>query len=362
MGKTHPCICMIGFGPETEIIHALPVASAIRRAVSPARLIWVTDEVGLELLEGHEDIDALLVWKRREWIRDFPYPHRTIPVVWEMIMTLLRLRREGIDMVLDLEGNSLSALIGTWSGCPRRIGLQREGRWMRRWYSHTVAQPQGNVHDVERNLSLLREMGIEGETTLPILSIPQDVQREADSFFAQKLPLPDRPVIGIYAGANYANRRWGIDGYARVADAVTERLEMNCLILWFPGELDLVTSMERRMQSAPLRAYPARGKSMLALIRGCSLVVAGDSAIIQMAGLMHIPVLGLYGPTSPQARGPRGTCDRVIQGTPSCVPCGRMYCTLPACMDTIQVEDVVHAAEEMLGKYVLHASTRNEEE
>ncbi|MGA1794355.1 MAG: glycosyltransferase family 9 protein [bacterium] len=353
---------MIRFGPETEIIHALPVASAIRRAVSPARLVWVTDEVGVELLEGYEDIDVLHAWKRKEWIRDFPYPHRTIPVVWEMVMTLLRLRRDTIDVVLDLQGSALSAFIGMSSGCTHRIGVQGEGGLMKRWSPRIAAQPEGIVHDVERNLSLLREMGIEAETTMPKLMIPQEARIEADTFFAQRLPFPDRPVIGIYPGADYTNRCWGADHYARVADAMTEKLGMNCLILWFPGERGMVTSIERRMRSVPLRAYPARGKSMLALIGGCSFIIAGDSAIIQMAGLMHVPVLGLYGPTASQARGPRGTCDRVIQGTLPCVPCGRLYCASPACMDTIQVEDVVHAAEQMLESYVLHARKRNEEE
>jgi len=221
--------------------------------------------------------------------------------------------------------------------------------------THTVAQPQGTVHDVERNLSLLRWIGIEAEIIAPKLTIPLDEQGESDAFFRVRLPFPGRPVIGMYAGANYANRCWGADRYARVADAVTEKLRMNCLILWFPG------SIERRMQSAPLKAHPARGKSMLALIKGCSLVIGGDSAVIQMAGLMRVPVLGLYGPTSPVARGPRGPRDRVIQGTLSCVPCGRLYCALPACMDTIQVEDVVHAAEEMLGKHIA-CLDRNEEE
>jgi len=55
-------------------------------------------------------------------MRDFPYPLRTMPVVWEILMTILRLKREGIDVVLDLEGSALSALIGALSGCQRRMG------------------------------------------------------------------------------------------------------------------------------------------------------------------------------------------------------------------------------------------------
>lgn len=346
-------ICLIKFGPEAEVINALPVASSIKKHLPYSRVIWITDESGAELLEGHADIDHLFNWARNKWIRDLPYPHRTIPVIWEISHTMFCLKQERIDMILDLEGSCVSAILSRWTGCPIRILLgcnSPQNKWIRGLYTRILDIPKEICHNIERNLSILEGIGIKERCGFLEIEIPEGLEKVADNFFHEKKPFIDRPVFGIYPGANYRNRCWEPEKFSELIDIITEKLNINCLLLWFPGELDLIKRIEKKMKSLPFRAYPARGKSMLALIKRCNLVITGDSALIQMSNIVKVPVLGLFGPTSPQRRGPVGLNDVVVQGTLPCLPCDKLYCNNPICMNTIKVDKVADIAAEVLEK------------
>ncbi|MGA1791886.1 MAG: glycosyltransferase family 9 protein [bacterium] len=335
----------------SEIFHALPVASAIKRDFPHKRIIWVTDQVGSQLIDGNGDIDHIIAWKRNEWIRDFPYPHRTISVIWKIMGAIFELKRENIDIILDLEGSPISRFLAKRTGCQTRFGFAPEAHQndrFKRVYTHLIPMARKAPHDYERNLLILKEIGINGHRMLPVIEIPEEDQKRANDFFEKKMPNAGKAVIGIYPGADYENRCWPLERFAEVADLLTERLGVNCLLLWFPGELNLIKSVEKNMITMPIRAYSASGKSMLALLKNCSLLLAADSALIQMANIVKTPVLALFGPTSPKRRGPIGPHDRVFQRSMTCVPCERLFCCNNQCMKAIEVKDIIKDAEEML--------------
>jgi ADP-heptose:LPS heptosyltransferase len=225
-----------------------------------------------------------------------------------------------------------------------------QSKWIRGLYTYLLTISQERLHAFERNLLILEGIGIKEGRRFIDIRIPEEIQREADLFFEEKIPYPDHPLLGIYAGANYKSRCWRPEKFAQLIDKLNEDLDLNCLLLWLPGELDLIKSIEREMQTVPIRAYAARGKSLLALIKRCNLLISADSALIQMANIAKVPVLGLFGPSSPQKTGPIGPDDKVIQGSLSCVPCEKLYCSNPLCMQTIQVDKVVYIVEKMLSK------------
>ena len=345
------CVCIIRFGPMSEIFHALPVASAIKRDFPDKRIIWVTDQAGSQLIDGNGDIDHIIAWKRNEWIRDFPYPHRSISVIWEIVGAIFELKREKIDIILDLEGSPISRFIALRTGCQKRFAFESDDYQkyrFKRVYTHLIPITPKALHDYERNLLILKEIGINGHRMLPVMEIQEEDQKRADSFFEKKIPNQGKAVIGIYPGADYENRSWPLERFAEVADLLTERLGINCLLLWFPGELNLIKSIEKNMITMPIRAYSASGKSMMALLKNCSLLLAVDSSLIQMANIVKTPVLGLFGPTSPKRRGPIGPRDRVIQRLITCVPCERLFCCNNLCMKAIEVKDIIKDSEEML--------------
>ena len=54
-----------------DVIHALPVLSALRREWPTARIGWVIEKVWAPLLRGHPWLDTLIEVRTKAWRRDF---------------------------------------------------------------------------------------------------------------------------------------------------------------------------------------------------------------------------------------------------------------------------------------------------
>src|SRR5262249_27898135 len=106
-----------------DILHSLPVLTALRCRYPDAHITWVVNRGYELLLKGHPDLDATLPFDRRmarkaifgslrgyaHFVRDF--------------------RRAAFDLVIDLQGLLRSGLMAAASGATRRVGLSsaREG-------------------------------------------------------------------------------------------------------------------------------------------------------------------------------------------------------------------------------------------
>ncbi|HEY6223511.1 MAG TPA: glycosyltransferase family 9 protein, partial [Gemmatimonadales bacterium] len=90
-----------------------------------------------------------------------------------------------------------------------------------------------------------------------------------------------------------------------------------------------------------------------AVIRSAGVLVTNDSAPLHFAQAVETPTVAIFGPTLPSfGFGPRGPRDKAlgVDGLP-CRPCsahGPARCPLGhhLCMQSLRVEDVLHAIEE----------------
>lgn len=74
------------------------------------------------------------------------------------------------------------------------------------------------------------------------------------------------------------------------------------------------------------------------------LMIATDTGTMHLAAAMGLPVVALFGPTSPSRTGPYGEGHTVIRGETGCSPCFKRQCETRACMRSIKVEDVLERA------------------
>jgi ADP-heptose:LPS heptosyltransferase len=100
---------------------------------------------------------------------------------------------------------------------------------------------------------------------------------------------------------------------------------------------------------------------LAALIAQCHFVVANDTSVMHLAGLVGTPVVAIFGPTAPLHYGPRGKHDLVFYRDLFCSPCLTNYnlkvsrCLDAACMRGIRPETVADAiATEYLAATAAH--------
>ena len=143
-----------------DVVHALPVLTALRRHLPEAKIGWVVEEGMAPVLAGHPDLDELLVVRLRQWRKRL---RPVAPASWAASSRALR--RFSADVALDLMGNHKAGVLAPplgraaadrlrpqSSGASRRAPSGSTGRWRR-----------AATHAVDRMLSLLDALGLPPE-------------------------------------------------------------------------------------------------------------------------------------------------------------------------------------------------------
>ncbi len=346
-----------------DVVHCLPVLSALRRGSPRARIAWVVERTFAPLLEDHPDIDHLIVVRTREWQKNL-----LSPATRREIADLRRaLRRFAPDVALDLMGNHKSGVIAWLSGAPRRVGAARPFRREASsaiWINQPVDSP--GRHAVDRALAVLAGIDLPAGGG-PRAERPRgggQAEYRAD-FGGDKIlsRVPDdaraflegqtRPFVVIQAGAGWGNKIYPAARWGEVARELRERTQMAVWVPIAPGEEHLAQEVVEASGGAA-RSVEAFGLAFLAaVLRASRLVLGGDTGPLHLAHAIGTPVLCLIGPTDPERNGPyvppevairESVADLVLFKRLPCSYCYKRYAEPKACLLNISAQEVADRA------------------
>lgn len=88
------------------------------------------------------------------------------------------------------------------------------------------------------------------------------------------------------------------------------------------------------------------------MIQRADLFIGNDSGPLHLAALLGVPVVGLFGPATPEHTAPYAARGVFVYRKVPCSPCSQTLCTMPAnsCMNRITVEEVYDAASGLLAQ------------
>ncbi len=325
-----------------DIVHSLPVLIALRRALPSARFAWVVEETFAPLLDGHPDLDELIVVRLRSW-RKHPFSatvRREVRELWQS------LRRFQPDVALDLMGNFKGAVLARLSGAPRRIGAARSDR--REPASAFLINDKVTVsgeHAVDQALSLLA----------PLLGEVPSADFGGDKLFTQVPPATaaflarqEKPFVLIQAGAGWANKRYPTASWGAVARKLHERTGWNVWLPLAPGEEELATAIVAASDGVARTVEAYDLAALAALLRHARLLLGGDTGPLHLAHALGTPVLCLMGPTDPRRNGPYQALDRVLWRQLPCSFCHKRYNAPQTCLVDLSPDEVVEKTSWLL--------------
>jgi len=319
-----------------DVVHALPALAALKRHGHSAG--WLVEPAALPLVW---DNPALVYCGRVPPRRAFS---------WDAARATLRqVRRQRFEVALDLQGLWKSALWARFSGARRVIGFARADRrepGSARLIQEQLKQPAEAVHVIDKNLALLRALGIEalGLREFPLPA--SEAERRSVAQGLGVLGLTD--FVLLNPGGGWANKRWPAESFGRLAARLREQ-GLSPLVTFGPGEEALADEVVRASGDAAVRGFGTTLLEFVELARRARLVVAADTGPLHIACAVGVPVVGIYGPTDPARNGPFAAADRVVRRVPTCAPCHKRACpTHDGIMKTIPVEEVLAAAEARL--------------
>jgi ADP-heptose:LPS heptosyltransferase len=213
--------------------------------------------------------------------------------------------------------------------------------------SHRVPCLPDEVHQVERNLHLVRSLGVPSAGSQLEIEVPGAAHDEAAQL--RREAGVDQPYVVVAPGASCAARRYPAERFADVVTGLAERL----------GRPVVVVGTERdRASASPVVA--ARGAvdligrtsigGVAALLQSASLAVTNDSGPMHLAAAVATPQVVLYAGTELVSQwAPTHVSARLLRVPTWCTPCFRFDCPYElACLDVAPAV-VVDAAVELIG-------------
>jgi heptosyltransferase-1 len=323
-----------------DIVHSLPVLTALRRRFPLAHIRWVVNQTYAELLHGHPDLDEVLTIDRESFRGGFWRGARSFAALSDQVRCLRP------DLVVDLQGLFRTGLLARVSGAARRVGLStaREGAtW---FYTDVVAVPDHeSLHAVDRLWRIAEALGGGGVPKQFRLAIPDEARRWA----GERLADFPRPWLAVGVGARWRTKRWPAANFAALIRQAQDQFGGTILFVGGHDETAPADAVAAKLVGPTLNFAGRTTLSRLsALLANADVMLANDTGPLHLAAALGRPVVAPYTCTKVLLTGPYGSQAGAVETRVWCAGSRVKRCRRMECMTELTPDRLWPRLEEVL--------------
>ena len=273
-------VLVVKLGAMGDILHTLPSAAAFRRA--GWTVSWLVESKWADLLRENPAVDRLMELRRGS--------------LWELLRSVVELRRHRFERVVDFQGLIKSAVAARVAPSGERWGfgysLLRE-KPAGLFYHRKLEPTPGHV--VAMNLELAMAAGACGgpvEFPLPKGS------REGE--------LPSEYVLASPL-AGWPSKQWPVEHWSLIARLARRELDLPLVVNGGPYDEGFLRSIGDAL------VHTSTVSGLIHATRGARAVVGLDSGPMHLAAALSRPGVAIFGPTDPVRNGPYGGSIKVLR-------------------------------------------------
>jgi len=337
-----------------DLLLSSPVAEALRELYPGCHVTGWIKPAYLPLLSGNPSFDALMGEPGgTEHAAD------CIGRPGGLITRARALRAEQYDLAVTTWSRWDLAWAVTLAGIPVRVG--QGGRALYSFlFTHKVdvrsTHGDASTHWVDCQLDYARALGWRGTAPSPRVVLTAAERAVGREVLLSNGVAPGARVCGLHVGKGLrlTPERWPVQKFAAIGNLVSRRLGCTVVLTGDATEMGLVRRVEQEMCCAPVNLAGKTGLRELAgVISAMDLMICPDSGPMHIAAALGVPVVAIFALASdfPDRWRPYGVRHRVVRTRHFACPrrCIKESCPRFECLLHIDEEDVLDAAEELLG-------------
>jgi len=284
----------------------------------------------------------------RDAARLIPSVDRVVELAVERPLRAVRqMRRQPVDLLLDFGSwPRINAFLCRFACARWRVGFRTPGQH-RHYVYDLVVDHDARRHEIDNYRQLLRAIGVATGRGPSLSVVPGPPTR--------------RIVAHMFSGGSRATlKEWPEDRWVEALGRLLGETD---------GEVVLTGSTVDRERAERVRARVGSDRLLDAagdldlgaaarMVASSSLVVSVDTGMLHLASALGVNLVALHGPTAPGRWGPLNANAVAIFKPRDCAPCLSLgfesRCRRPACLDAIEVDEVIAAARCLLRSGVRH--------
>lgn len=267
-----------------DMIATVPAIHALKQRFPHIKIVVMASPRNKEIIESDPQVDAIALYTK-----NFLFD----------LGVIARLRREKFDIVYDpichdsITGLLLTKIIG-------RNSIKAASRKLKfhRFYDYCeLYQPDGEDHNIDNGLLILNVFGIDPAGVDPFLPIfiPPESIKKAEAFF-RALPSENSFWVGVNISAGSFTRTLPLEKYAAIINGIAGKYRaFKFLIFCTMDERERGISLLGSVKAAA--CLVPENLSLLdavAVLGRVTAFISPDTSLVHIAGLMKIPLVGLY--------------------------------------------------------------------
>ncbi len=314
-----------------DMVLLSPALKALREQWPEAEIALMVRPLVAEFMSHHPCVDHLLVYDKRGADRGWRALNR-----WARAIS-------GSDIAIVWHPTSIRSAFLPWlAGIPVRVGSRFNGRGI--LLTHSCAN-RTNIHEVERYLQVLEAIQVSPNHAELYYWHGASEQAFVEDWLERQGVDRSVPLVAVHLGTTWETKRWPAERFTEVVNTIVNRKSCQVVLV---GSSDGHEHGNTFRERVAVPYIDGVGRLDLlqfgALMEHCATLLTCDSGPMHIAAAVGIPVVGLFGPTSPQRHRPYGEGHTVLRHEISCGPCYRRVCPhAHECMTQIGVGEVVEA-------------------
>lgn len=327
-----------------------PTLKAIRRHFPDAHITLLVKQSGCEqVVIGSGIVDEII---------------KTKPGTFKTLDLTRQIRSRHFDLLFSNFHGVFFNWVTLLSGIPYRAGHCTSPGW-KSSYDHLYnikVQMGADQHEVDRDLILVQALDIRVAEDNPLFHVSPDDVDFAINYLQQHKVQEACLIVGVQIGTWRVQswKQWDLARLANACDMLIEKYAAEVIAMGSPNHKEELDTFLSAMQRRPVVALGKVGiKQAAAILEHCDFVISNDSGLMHIAAAIGTPVIAIYGPTDQYRTSPcrYGNQHIVLRKDLPCSPCfclegatKVLSCTDRRCLELITVDDVLSAADEIIGR------------
>lgn len=267
-----------------DILVSSVIFEALKKNFPDAELHYLILQKHEQIVAHHPFIDKII------YFRDF-------------LPTLMRLRKERYDVVVDSYAKLESALLAFLSGAKKRISFYK--KYTGYLYTDTIIrkdQPKFPflTTALEHRLQLLEPLGIEIEEITPRIFISEGERKDADNLL-KNLEIDDKPLVMISTFGSGPEKTYPIAYMAEVLETIAENTDAKILCNYLPSQKTdfeaLYAMLSTHTKSQIIKDFDTKNlRQYIAVLSKCKGLIGNEGGSTNISKALEVPTLSIYAP------------------------------------------------------------------